>query len=91
MTLEEQVMAVWNNTQKGTPKSLEQAIGNALDELKQKEIDVNFHIAKNDPVLIIKKHVQDFIAQKFNLFMSGDGSQIDTTAQSLWEKIVGIR
>ncbi len=60
---------------KGTPKSIEDAIRNAIEEITQKK---NFN--QTDEIRIIKRHVKDFMAQKFQV--------IETDQMlSLWQTI----
>lgn len=60
---------------KGTPKSIEEAIQNAIHEITQKK---NFN--QRDEIRIIKRHVKDFLSQKFQV--------IDTDQMlMLWQKI----
>lgn len=76
----------WQAAQ-GTPKTLHQAIFNATVECVGKDFD----FATDDPTDIYEKHVKDYLAQKFQLYMLGDGSLIDTTAQAIWEKVMNIK
>jgi len=68
----------------GTPSTLRGAIANAFTtetlpnpkELLPRTIDD------------VEKHVKDFLAQKFQLFRSGDGGSVDTAMLALWEKVI---
>lgn len=84
MSLESEAIAIWNKTV-GTPKNIDEAIDNAIEELFQK----NFSL--EEIPIVFKKHIKDLLGQKFTPFMAGDGSVVDTTAQALWDRIMGIK
>lgn len=84
MKPEEQAIKIWNDTIKN-PLSFEVAIDNAVEELFQK----NFSL--EEVPVVLKKHIKDFLAQKFTPFMSGDGSVVDSTAQAIWAKVMGLK
>ena len=88
MTLEEQAQARWNMS-KGTPKTLRQAIQNATHDFFQ--LDEAKMLGELTLESIIYSHVKDFLAQKFQLYMLGDGTVVDSTAQAIWEKVIGIK
>jgi hypothetical protein len=85
MSLEEEAKAMWEKqVSKGTPKNLFQSIINGLQDTSADD---------TDPQMAgeIEKHVKDFLAQKFQLFMNGSGDAVDTCAQAIWEKVMGIK
>lgn len=89
MSLEEEAKAMWEKqitkpTLVGTPKTLEQAIQNAIDEVCLKE-------SNERTSTLIEKHVRDFLAQKFQLFMNGSSDITDTVSTAIWNKIMGIK
>jgi hypothetical protein len=72
--------------QRGTPKTLTEAIRNGLEDLD--------HVPNIDDAQIIEAHIKDFLSQKFQLFMlPPEPSHTDKiaamTAEMLWAKIIG--
>lgn len=66
----------------GTPKSLNQAIINALRQRNRRADDIT--------VEVIREHVKDFIAQKFGAaMMSAETDQASNDLRKLFDKIVG--
>lgn len=89
MTLEEQARARWAMQSKGTPQTLQQAIQNATHDFFQ--LDEAKILGELTLESIIYSHVKDFLAQRFQVYMLGDGTVVDSTATALWERVIGIK
>lgn len=51
-------------SERGTPKSLKEAIRNGVDEFDEQPFESNEDIKKEDLVTVVQAHVTDFLAQK---------------------------
>lgn len=67
-----------------TPRTIDEAIKNGLEISRQNQWKTDSQIADE-----VRRHVKDFLAQKFQIFMTGRGDESDKTAQKLWYKIGG--
>lgn len=72
---------IYMDRNKGTPKSLHEAIKNAMGQMYP-EIKVTTGDARQ-----LASHVQDFLAQKFGYAMLKDGGKNSEPIKELWEKI----
>lgn len=63
----------------GTPKTLEEAVRNALEEAQLSNIE--------DPTPLIVDHVKDFLSQKFTVAMCVAKEEEIENVSNLWDQI----
>jgi hypothetical protein len=72
---------------KGTPSTVDQAILNACRELHETIPERLSGGPCVGDVEVIKKHVKDFLAQKFNVFTVSEDPVVASVSKHIWETI----
>lgn len=67
----------------GTPKTLEQAIKNALHEMSESETSLG-----QTPAQLIRMHVKDFLAHKFGAVMLQSDERLEHSLRNLFDLII---